>query len=579
MHDLWDEARFKLSRSIRTEELLERLIQLGAEGIGAFFETVAEERTYGFEYVTANRYDGYDIFTGFKGQSARSQQENAFLIKQMLHRVVEHRMHPQRAPELRQQIDFSSSARFLIETGEQLLDDQDCGPSEVDLQAEILARLDRHPAYHTDFLCQYRELTGQPDVVVKQNIQPEIERLGAWLPERPYGLTSDPQGFLARRRQFVALRHSAPDDKRLFTLLAALLVRLDGVENYEGVLDQVRALGDYARPGPDSVLQVRRSPHEAARRDLRVGQRHIPGHSPFGHIAEALDDEGQLLCRGGYDRGLAIGLSVGEEHAVDGRLLQVIVLRPIEVVRVRARRAAGSVAVAVLIHQKGAGADVVDARVEAGVLAVDVDAEHETTVESVSPAGVVVGTQQRKFAVPDEAQQTAYVFVAPGIELRPLDGVRRVEVLVDVNQVLEVEVVDVGAVHRRIAAVDEAVDELTPAAVDLDLRQVGPLRVGVDPRDLIGEGAEGSLYKDAVLAGVAPIDAAPGLLFGLLEGTRRLTLGGAGSQQQREVQPAGDVHDHSVGGGPGVRQVVPYSLTTQSFTVALTSCSSRMDTL
>lgn len=244
MHDLWVEARFKLSRSIRTEELLEWLVKLGAEGIGAFFETVAEERTYGFEYVTANRYDGYDIFTGFKGllqrysssekadvpgcigycverlyafyvnrarhrlleqfkgQSARSQQENAFLIKQMLHRVVEHRMHSQRAPELRQQIDFSSSARFLIETGEQLLGDQDGGESEVDLQAEILARLDRHLAYHTDFLRQYRKLTGQPDVVVKQNIQPEIERLFAWLPEHPYGLTSDPQGFLARRRQF-----------------------------------------------------------------------------------------------------------------------------------------------------------------------------------------------------------------------------------------------------------------------------------------------------------------------------------------------------------------------------------------
>ena len=36
MHDLWDEARFKLSRSVKTEKLLEQLIDMGAEGIKAF---------------------------------------------------------------------------------------------------------------------------------------------------------------------------------------------------------------------------------------------------------------------------------------------------------------------------------------------------------------------------------------------------------------------------------------------------------------------------------------------------------------------------------------------------------------
>ena len=66
MHDLWDEARFKLSRSIKTEALLERLIGMGAEGIKAFVETITEEMVYGYSFVTSNRYDGYDVTGGFR---------------------------------------------------------------------------------------------------------------------------------------------------------------------------------------------------------------------------------------------------------------------------------------------------------------------------------------------------------------------------------------------------------------------------------------------------------------------------------------------------------------------------------
>ena len=59
MHDLWDEARFKLSRSIKTEALLERLIGMGAEGIKAFVETITVEMVHGYSFVTSNHYDGY----------------------------------------------------------------------------------------------------------------------------------------------------------------------------------------------------------------------------------------------------------------------------------------------------------------------------------------------------------------------------------------------------------------------------------------------------------------------------------------------------------------------------------------
>lgn len=54
IHDLWDESRFTRSRSVKTEELLERRIEFGADGIRTFYETVAEEVTYGLSYVTAS---------------------------------------------------------------------------------------------------------------------------------------------------------------------------------------------------------------------------------------------------------------------------------------------------------------------------------------------------------------------------------------------------------------------------------------------------------------------------------------------------------------------------------------------
>ena len=288
MHDLWDEARFKLSRSIKTEELLERLITMGAEGFETFVGTVAEEQVYGYEYVTANRYDGYSIYNGFlrmlqgyssgiiantpgtigyfynrlhqhylharryeffqqfKNQSARSQEENAYLVKEMLYRVIDQRLHYTRAPDFRRRVEFADSARFLIETGNDLLT-----PPEPEVEAEclcgLLACLDRHPLYHTEFLAQYRALSGNDTVVIKDNIQPEVERLAQYLPDAAHRLSSDPQGLTTRLRKFAALRARDPDARELFALLAALFIRLDRAENYDHLVELASGAGELAR--------------------------------------------------------------------------------------------------------------------------------------------------------------------------------------------------------------------------------------------------------------------------------------------------------------------------------------------
>jgi len=296
MHDLWDEARFKLSRSLRTEELLEKLILIGADGMRDFLATVAEEQVYGYSYVTANRYDGYNIVAGFasmlQGYSTsfksnmpgalghhfnglyqyflqlkryeffeqftamdeRAQEENMREVQEMLYRMIEVRLRPSQAPDFKRRVELAGSARVLIDAGQGLVKVPEAN-EEVEHLCGLLAMLDRHPLYHTCFLDQYRALSGREDVVIKKHLAPAIDRLVEYLPDSPHLYSSDPSGVNSRYRRFVELRAYDPDSLELLALLAALFVRLDTSENYSELLQQVRALGQYARPALDEIVQ------------------------------------------------------------------------------------------------------------------------------------------------------------------------------------------------------------------------------------------------------------------------------------------------------------------------------------
>ena len=118
----------------------------------------------------------------------------------------------------------------------------------------LVAQLDRHPLYHTELTTQYRRLSGDDQVVLKENIQPEVERLVAYLPDPVYKYSSDPQGAQGRLDQFAQLRSREPDSKGLFTLLAGIFARLDRAASYPELIAQVEGLGDYARPALQEVL-------------------------------------------------------------------------------------------------------------------------------------------------------------------------------------------------------------------------------------------------------------------------------------------------------------------------------------
>lgn len=296
MHDLWDEGRFKLSRSVKTEELLEQLIRIGADGITAFVAVVAEEIVGGYAYVTANRMDGFNIAAGFKRMlqsysttrradlpgclgfhfkalteyfmeqkryeffehfkemEPRAQEENLVEIRQLLYRVIEVRLRPSQAPDFKRRVELADSARVLIDTGEGLLRKPEEKQATIAI-CGLLAKLDRHPLYHTLLLEQFRELSGNDAVVLKEHLAPEIERLAEYLPSPLHDYSADPHGVTSRYRKFEEVRRFDPNSAELLELLAALFVRLDRAENYDELVEQTRALGEYAVPALQEVVE------------------------------------------------------------------------------------------------------------------------------------------------------------------------------------------------------------------------------------------------------------------------------------------------------------------------------------
>jgi hypothetical protein len=164
------------------------------------------------------------------------------------------RLRPSQAPDFKRRVELANSARVLIDAGQGLVEKPDTNEESEHL-CGLLAMLDRHPLYHTRFLEQYRQLSGRAEVVLKKHLAPAIERLGEYLPEPPHAFSSDPSGVSSRYRHFVELRAYDPDSPELLALLAALFVRLDASENYPELLDQVRALGEYARPALEEIAQ------------------------------------------------------------------------------------------------------------------------------------------------------------------------------------------------------------------------------------------------------------------------------------------------------------------------------------
>jgi len=286
--------------------------------------------------------------------------------------------------------------------------------------------------------------------------------------------------------------------------------------------------------GFELVGQVHWYRYKSSGSNLWIGKREFPCETALRDISKALDHEGQFRCSVCDNGRRAIGFSVGKEESIDRRLLQMVVPGTIKVVWVGTGRAACCVALALFVLQKRAVADVINPGVKSGIISVDIHGEYKAAVECVSPTAIIGWSQKRVFVVPYFAQQASNVFVTPGVELGFLYGVGRIKLGINIDQVLKVEIVDVGTIFGWISTIDKRVNQLTQPTGHLLLPQPGLLGLGIDPCDLVCIGPQCGLNEDPVFTRCAPINGAPSLFLGLLEGTGRRRIRRAGGQRENQ---------------------------------------------
>jgi len=98
---------------------------------------------------------------------------------------------------------------------------------ETHFMGNVLRKLDRHRLYHTEIIAQLRALLGDEDVIFKENLREQIDVLREWIPDDPARQSYDPQRVRARVVQFEELYAQDPDHPDLLVLLAGIFLRLD----------------------------------------------------------------------------------------------------------------------------------------------------------------------------------------------------------------------------------------------------------------------------------------------------------------------------------------------------------------
>ena len=295
IHDLCDVARFKISRQIKTDPLLDQLIDAGGPGIEALAEAAAEEKATRRNFITADQHDGYATLAVFKKKLQQhsntpneglpgsiSNDFNQLYDLTLLEKVHAELKRFRTLPE-RDQVDSRDHLKELlftivgicrpdldelqkqemIDTPEHWIPAQELGkwldladhllanvpPQETQtLLATILEKLDRHPLYHTLFREQARQLLDAPDLSWGIDIRDQIDFLFNLIPEQPYRLSSDPQALQNRLLKLQQLRRSRPDAEEQFELIAGIILRLDKADDYAELLEKLEPLKDRIEP-------------------------------------------------------------------------------------------------------------------------------------------------------------------------------------------------------------------------------------------------------------------------------------------------------------------------------------------
>ena len=284
LHDMEDAVRFKVGMQTKTDKLLDMLVERGEPGIRGFLTLGWNEG----EYLGTGYYPAVELKKKLQTWSTSppegqpgsiSQDFTRLLVRQEGEQLHDWYRNFARIPFRQQrflvlkladlagtsdihQLSFEiGNATLYTNEDDALLKgladiiydhylqlDRDQADIETYLMGQLLKKLDRHPRYREVYVPQYEQLTGGAELVLGEDIRPQIAALAKLIPDKPLRLSFDPQRLRARLHRFDKLREENPNSTELLGLLAGIFLRLDRSENYGELLGEVRSLGEHAWP-------------------------------------------------------------------------------------------------------------------------------------------------------------------------------------------------------------------------------------------------------------------------------------------------------------------------------------------
>ena len=317
IHDMADAARFRHLRQTRTNALIDQLLAKGGPGIQAFADAAGNERATGDLTICANHHDNYDTVIVFKEKlqalsntgpegspgsicndfrnylqrrtvrktrehhdrfmelPAKQQREHLKFFRRMVSRAVgwANFTNPDDQAMLAANVARARDVATLSQFMQSLLMKDD---AEVERQQmlNVLRKLERHAGYHAIITDQIAELMGVGSFSLGENIRDQVKSLYEMVPEKPYLLSSDPQGIVRRKLEFEDLSRRDPDNAHLFNLLVGMLIRLDKAENFDRITACIAGLGDRATPELQGVIDAL-NPNDTKRVDILCAARDL----------------------------------------------------------------------------------------------------------------------------------------------------------------------------------------------------------------------------------------------------------------------------------------------------------------
>jgi hypothetical protein len=325
-HDLCDIARFRVSRQVKTEPLLDQLIDFGAPGILAFAQACASERASGQLAITDYYFDGYDPEARFRQKlqdwssdlppdlgvggpyddlvkylliiqtrteierfrclPAIDQGEWRVFLRDLVYRLIG--VNGPKLSDVEKELMLSTPEHFTptqqvrawSELAQQFLpeDEED---ARNGLVVTILRELKRHQQYHDLFLQQARDLSRSSDIDFGANTREQMAQLKGLIPEQAYRLSSDPQAVRRRVDEFHRLLQDDPDSADLLSLIASIFLRLDTADNYTQLVAIVRAYGSRVHPAIEQIVEAI-GQHDERRSTIRRMAVQLLGTSAVG---------------------------------------------------------------------------------------------------------------------------------------------------------------------------------------------------------------------------------------------------------------------------------------------------------